>query len=160
MTSYYFTPSLFPHLIFCSVFKRQSLGTKTYLPLQTSYLVSMSIENTINSLRKDTVVIFLSCVADYEINYDEIEYDTDLDSEEIRTKLFYYILENNDVARSIFKIVGLVLIMTYMSNTDYFALRGITNQDIMLNDFIESVLQEPEVQEYLNVHYYVFINRK
>jgi hypothetical protein len=120
----------------------------------------MSIENTINSLRKDTVVIFLSCVADYEINYDEIEYDADLDSEEIKTKLFYYILENNDVARSIFKIVGLVLIMTYKSNTDYFALRGIANQDIMLNDFIESVLQEPEVQEYLNVHYYVFINRK
>ena len=119
----------------------------------------MNIESTIESLKHDTVELFLSCIVNEEICYDNIDCSPLMDAQDVKSNLFKSIVENNSNPRRIFKLVGLILIMTYSSNRKYFESKGITSDDILLADFIDNVISDLRIQRFLNQHYIVLINR-
>jgi hypothetical protein len=82
-----------------------------------------------------------------------------MDAQDVKSNLFKSIVENNSNPRRIFKLVGLILIMTYSSNRKYFESKGITSDDILLAEFIDNVMSDLRIQRFLNQHYIVLINR-
>jgi len=119
----------------------------------------MNIDLTIESLKNDTVELFLSCVDKEEISYENIDCSPLIDIQDVKSNLFKSIIENNSNPRIIFKLVGVTLIMSFSSNVEYYVKKGITSEDIFLADFIDKVMSDLRIQKYLDAHYYKMINR-
>jgi hypothetical protein len=114
-----------------------------------------NIKTTIESLKDDAAQLVLACV-DYNIKYDDFEYDKASSPMTIKEEMFKYIIEKDPNVFRIFRLLGLILFTTYDSNSDYFTNNGILNHNQLLDKFINDVMYHPEVQSFLEFQYQLF----
>jgi hypothetical protein len=117
-----------------------------------------NIKTTIESLKDDAAQLVLACV-DYNIKYDDFEYDKASSPMTIKEELFRFIIKNNPNVYRIFRLIGWILFTTYDLKRDYFKANGILNHDQLLDKFINDVMYHPEIQDFLDVQYNIHYER-
>ncbi len=107
----------------------------------------------------DIVEIFISSTVFDEINYDEIEYNSDSDVEEIIESIFNHILHTNQSSKSLFKLVGILVVISFEKNPGLFQDFGFFVDEDALYDIKDKLYHSEQIQKLLYTHYLILKNR-
>jgi hypothetical protein len=120
----------------------------------------MELESKMEALVEDAAELFLACVESENVDYSTVVCNSHTTPDEVKSEIFKSISNYQDNPYRLFKLFAIIMIVVHDSNQDYYNMRGLQDDQDLFIDFMDKVKSHEKVEQFLDLHYTIFINTR